>query len=742
MAVTMRDLSLAGQWVYILSAWLSFCFFCFQLRKGRCKWEVLYVSFMGGLIAFLKVYMEHNTLNKFTILENGRVMPWLRYVGWLITCPVLLIHLGNLPGETNFDMMRLMKMLVGLQLMVVCAASATVLETNWHWVLYFLGWCSMSLVFRQAFEVFYEAITIFPPEATNHVKIMALMFFSSWCGFAIFFFFSPHGINAYDTDTTNFLFSIADDFSKTGWGLMGWYLRWNILRKADGSVKKEVMDALHMEKKAKVLVVDNDMVMAHYLLGKLIAMNYDPAIASNPDEMYSMLDAGMADVIIMEYGVAEAGEHSLPRDIFNNYRLPVVCYGYDIPVNTFYLRSKHITDSIHGLPGDDSLDDALERWAPVPGMEDTYARPAKQVPAKAEPAVIARSPSFTEKAAVLFGGAKPPPKAPAEPSPPPSGATTPGRSSQVPPHMRSPSASPRSSVNYGHAGMPNMNGMGGGMGGGGMLGAMSGQQNGMGGARGGAQMAGGGGGGGLAAMSGSQQYGGGGGGGGLSAMSGTFNRSDSNNNGGGGGWDDADEDGIGRYKKGGKGGAASPKWVADSVTLSVENVDFELPKAPEPRLRPRACCMRYSLCVMIAALLLALTGIAVLVAIAVTGGDVPFLKRLLYGSNPGGDADAPSPSADPAAADSVDASGSGSGDTNANGVGVGVGDGDGDGAGSRRRRRALLESVLERAANTKREELTWRGALGFVWQVCFASQRFWANPMLIVLNRAMQALDF
>jgi bacteriorhodopsin len=23
-------------------------------------------------------------------------MPWLRYVGWLITCPVLLIHLGNL----------------------------------------------------------------------------------------------------------------------------------------------------------------------------------------------------------------------------------------------------------------------------------------------------------------------------------------------------------------------------------------------------------------------------------------------------------------------------------------------------------------------------------------------------------------------------------------------------------------------------------------------------------------------
>ena len=49
-------------------------------------------------------------------------------------------------------------------------------------------------------------------------------------------------------------------------------------------------------------------------------------------------------------------------------------------------------------------------------------------------------------------------------------------------------------------------------------------------------------------------------------------------------------------------------WGDDSVVLSVENIDFELPKAPSPKLRPRACCMRYSLCVMIACLVLALCG--------------------------------------------------------------------------------------------------------------------------------------
>ena len=42
--VTVRALSLAFQWVYILSAFFSFIFFVIQKRKGRCKWEVLYVS--------------------------------------------------------------------------------------------------------------------------------------------------------------------------------------------------------------------------------------------------------------------------------------------------------------------------------------------------------------------------------------------------------------------------------------------------------------------------------------------------------------------------------------------------------------------------------------------------------------------------------------------------------------------------------------------------------------------------
>ena len=108
------------------------------------------------------MYLENDPVNAFTIAENGRKMPWLRYVGWLVTCPVLLIHLGNLTGETNFNIMRLMKMLVGLQMMVVSASTATVLDSEVRWLFYFTGWLSMLLVFSQAFDVFFEAQNIFP----------------------------------------------------------------------------------------------------------------------------------------------------------------------------------------------------------------------------------------------------------------------------------------------------------------------------------------------------------------------------------------------------------------------------------------------------------------------------------------------------------------------------------------------------------------------------------------------------
>ena len=53
-------------------------------------------------------------------------------------------------------------------------------------------------------------------------------------------------------------------------------------------------------------------------------------LLSNVAFNFNLRRCRMGDVILMEYSVAEAGEHDLPREIFAKYRLPVVVYGYDI----------------------------------------------------------------------------------------------------------------------------------------------------------------------------------------------------------------------------------------------------------------------------------------------------------------------------------------------------------------------------------------------------------------------------
>ena len=288
---------------------------------------------------------------------------------------------------------------------------------------------------------------------------MAITFFSSWCMFALAWFLSPHGIRAISTDFTNFLMAVADVPSKTIWGILGWQLRWNILRKANGELNEKTAKALEVEIKAKVCIVDNDMAMAHYLLGKLTSMHYEAVIAKDPEEMYTIIENGEADIVFMEHSIAEAGDYNMPHTIFYNYRLPIVVYGYDIPVNTFFLRSKHINDHIHGLPTDVDIDAVMERWAPVPGMEEEAYTPARKpvhkngaaapqkngAAAADEAPKVTRTPSFTEKANMIFGAAKNP-HAEEAAAPEPAPAPVPRSLSRSPSGRRSPgNMSPRAS---------------------------------------------------------------------------------------------------------------------------------------------------------------------------------------------------------------------------------------------------------------------------------------------------------
>ena len=48
---------------------------------------------------------------KKVVLPNGTTVFWLRYVGWLVTTPILIVHTTSLVGPGVLDL-RLMKMVI------------------------------------------------------------------------------------------------------------------------------------------------------------------------------------------------------------------------------------------------------------------------------------------------------------------------------------------------------------------------------------------------------------------------------------------------------------------------------------------------------------------------------------------------------------------------------------------------------------------------------------------------------
>jgi hypothetical protein len=91
---TIKDVSIATQWAYIASAALSTCWFAWHRLAGRCKWEPVAVSVLGGTVATVRLCFEGSVIVNFDVAQNGRAVPWLRYVGLLITLPVLMQPYG------------------------------------------------------------------------------------------------------------------------------------------------------------------------------------------------------------------------------------------------------------------------------------------------------------------------------------------------------------------------------------------------------------------------------------------------------------------------------------------------------------------------------------------------------------------------------------------------------------------------------------------------------------------------
>jgi bacteriorhodopsin len=129
-------------WDCFLSERQCFSFFAYQrLAKRRCKFEVLFVTFVGGFSDLMKITIAGEVPASFSVGNSDRTVMWSRWAGWLSTCPVLLIHLSNLAGKEVFNARRMMKMLIAFQVLMMCGITASMIETEWKYAFY-LGGCA------------------------------------------------------------------------------------------------------------------------------------------------------------------------------------------------------------------------------------------------------------------------------------------------------------------------------------------------------------------------------------------------------------------------------------------------------------------------------------------------------------------------------------------------------------------------------------------------------------------------
>lgn len=188
----------------------------------------IYVAAVEPLTYLLGLLFADQTV--VPIGDDGLPFAWLRYGGWLCTCPVLLLNLTNLPkGRKYKSPMNTLGALVLDQVMIVAGVSAIFYKGIAKAALFAIGLLAGAALFRIAFNTFQSASKSYPEHARTWLWGIAVVFFSSWCLFPILWLLGPEGSGVISVQDSLVMHAIADLVSKNTYSGMAWWLKWVVL---------------------------------------------------------------------------------------------------------------------------------------------------------------------------------------------------------------------------------------------------------------------------------------------------------------------------------------------------------------------------------------------------------------------------------------------------------------------------------------------------------------------------------
>ena len=112
-------------------------------QQGVTGWEPLWVITVEGINYCLSIMRPGLGALE---MANGATVAWLRYAGWLITCPVLLMFLTAMTTYGGRKApVRLVPLLIANQCMIIAGISASAYEGMDRWLMYMVA-CGCGVI--------------------------------------------------------------------------------------------------------------------------------------------------------------------------------------------------------------------------------------------------------------------------------------------------------------------------------------------------------------------------------------------------------------------------------------------------------------------------------------------------------------------------------------------------------------------------------------------------------------------
>jgi len=221
---------------------VCFCMLFFygqKRRTGQCGSEVIFVCFMEMMCHLVNIIVGEDQL---ITMHDGKTVNWLRYSSWLITTPVMLIHLSNLESKSAYDKDASFKFLTINQCMIVSGMAGSFATNDaFSYTMFTLGCLFFGWLCYLMYPVFCNAYKHFPEKCQPTIEILAVVFYGSWSSFPILWLLGSEGAGIIGFRASAIGHALADLVSKNLFGYLIWYLRWDKQRQLHKSIERKTI---------------------------------------------------------------------------------------------------------------------------------------------------------------------------------------------------------------------------------------------------------------------------------------------------------------------------------------------------------------------------------------------------------------------------------------------------------------------------------------------------------------------